>query len=99
MVLAINDNSNVYIKTREGNMDHAITAPDGTGDLAVDREIAAALDAVASGSASVVLPAYVANRARRSVAKALAGDLPVEYKETVRALFTRMRDEKGHKIV
>jgi len=79
-------------------MSGAITAPKGTGDLAVDKEIIAALKDVQSGK-SVSLSSNIAERARRIIGNILEGDYPVEYKEGARKLFTQLKDDSGHKIV
>jgi hypothetical protein len=99
MVLAMNDNGNVYMKTRQGNMNGAITAPEGSGDLTVDRRIVAALDKVKTTGEPVQLTEHDAERASRMISKILESDFPVEFKKEARELFTKLVFEKSGKKV
>jgi hypothetical protein len=99
MVLAMNDNGNVYMKTRQGNMNGAITAPEGSGDLTVDRRIVAALDKVKTTGEPVQLTEHDAERASRMISKILESDFPVEFKKEARELFTKLVNEKSGKKV
>ena len=97
MVLAINEDDNVRLKTYEGNMYGSITGVKGTGDLALDRIIISALD---NGDQTVRLEKPAAMRAEKTIPKILAGDYPLKFKHKARELFSdKLRDENGHKII
>ena len=97
MVLAINEDDNVRLKTYEGNMYGSITGVKGTGDLALDRIIMSALD---NGNQTVRLEKPAAVRAEKTIPKILAGNYPLKFKHKARELFSdKLRDENGHKII
>eukprot|EP00615_Pteridomonas_danica_P004699 CAMPEP_0114341716 /NCGR_PEP_ID=MMETSP0101-20121206/9230_1 /TAXON_ID=38822 ORGANISM="Pteridomonas danica, Strain PT" /NCGR_SAMPLE_ID=MMETSP0101 /ASSEMBLY_ACC=CAM_ASM_000211 /LENGTH=460 /DNA_ID=CAMNT_0001475407 /DNA_START=56 /DNA_END=1436 /DNA_ORIENTATION=+ len=99
MVKAVNEDTNVRMKTREGNMRGARTAPKNSGDLAVDEVIINALDKVKNTDKPVILAENVAVRASRIIKDILDGDYSVEYKLNARELFTNLKNENGQKVV
>lgn len=93
-VLAANCNKNVIIKTQPGNLNGAITAPPGTGDLALDNAIIEAMIRVYIGE-EVCLSTAAAKRARHSIKVFLDRDFCIELKEAMCALLSKITDKKG----
>jgi hypothetical protein len=98
MLKAINQQGNLRIKTRGGNMSGAITGPKESGDRSLDGKLCKALDTVKNGE-EVQLPLNVSQRASRVIHEILTGDYAVQYKESARELFSRMTCPAGFRIV
>jgi hypothetical protein len=96
IVRAMNRDDNLQIKSRRGNMSGTYHM-DGRGDLALDKEIIAA---VLAGGEGCKLSAAAADRARRVMAIVSASKhlMPDRVIEGFITSFSRIVDEDGHKI-